>query len=82
MRGVPMESHNARFPSDMWRAFELTAEREEIPVAEVLRIGGLSYSAFSMARAGVEPTMVTDEPSRLMWELFEAARRAVEAWQL
>lgn len=79
---MPMESHSSRYPSDMWRSFELTAKREGISVAEVLRIGGLSYSSFSMARAGVDPTAVTDEPSRLMWELFEAARRAVEAWPL
>jgi hypothetical protein len=78
---VPMDPHTLRFPTDMWRAFELTGQREQIPTVEVLRIGGLSYSSFSMARAGVEPSaVISDEAAAVMWDLFVVAR--VVVWPL
>jgi hypothetical protein len=70
-----MTERKIRFPDDVWSAVELTAQREGISAAEVVRIGTLSYAAFSLARAG-------DESSVAMGSLFAAAQRTVEAWSL
>lgn len=70
-----MVEKKIRFPADVWSAVELTAQREGISAAEVVRIGTLSYTAFSLARAG-------DESSMAMGKLFAAAQRTVEAWPL
>jgi hypothetical protein len=70
-----MTERKIRFPNDVWSAIELTARREGISAAEVVRIGALSYTAFSLARAG-------DEASDALAELFVVAQRATEAWPL
>jgi hypothetical protein len=77
-RGIylrPMIERKIRFPQDVWNAIELTAQREGMSAAAVVRIGALSYSAFSLARAG-------DEASDAMAGLFEAAQRTVKTWPL
>jgi hypothetical protein len=70
-----MTERKIRFPNDVWNAIELTAKREGISAAEVVRIGALSYTAFSLARAG-------DEASDAMASLFVVAQRTVETWPL
>jgi predicted RecA/RadA family phage recombinase len=70
-----MTERKIRFPNDVWAAIELTAKREGISAAEVVRVGALSYAAFSLARAG-------DEASDAMAGLFDVARRTVDAWPL
>lgn len=70
-----MTEKKIRFPNDVWSAIELTAQREGISAAEVVRIGSLSYATFSLARAG-------DDASEAMAGLFAAAQRTVEAWPL
>jgi hypothetical protein len=70
-----MTERKIRFPDDVWSAIELTAQREGISAAEVVRIGALSYTAFSLARAG-------DEASEAMAGLFAEAQHTVKTWPL
>jgi hypothetical protein len=70
-----MTAHSVRFPHDVWRAVELTAEIEETSAAEIIRIGTLAYVSFMAGRRD-------DEAMLGLLGLFEAARAAVDAWPL
>jgi hypothetical protein len=72
---MPMTARSVRFPNDVWRAIELTAEAEGVSAAQIIRVGTLSYVAFMAGRRD-------DEAMLGLLGLFEAARAAVDAWPL
>lgn len=70
-----MVEFKVRVPEDVHRAMKLTAQRQGTTVAGVARTSIVSYVSFDLARAG-------DEASEAVGDLFDAARRATEAWPL
>lgn len=72
---MPMTARSVRFPNDVWRAVELTAELEDVSAAQIVRIATLSYVAFMAGRRD-------DEAMLGLLGLFEAAHAAVDAWPL
>jgi hypothetical protein len=72
---MPMTARSIRFPTDVWRAVELTAQLDGVSAAQIVRVGTLSYVAFMAGRRN-------DDAMLALLGLFEAARAAVDAWPL
>lgn len=73
--GVPLESHSIRFPADVWAAIENSARHQGISASAFVRIGALSYAAYSIARRG-------DEVPEGFDKLWTAARDLLAVYDL